>query len=95
MAYQELTKCRGCGETIRYIKIKKSGRPMPVNPKPVEVVPVTGKDKGGHSFVTMDGEVFRGRIKQDNGYYDVVDPIAASESHFATCSAADQFRKKK
>ena len=69
---------------------------MPVNAKPVEVIPCIGMDKGGHTFVTLDGEAFRARKKKEESlFYDGVDIIGAFESHFATCPAADEYRRKK
>ncbi len=76
--------------------MKRSGRWMPVNSEPVEVIPCIGSDKGGHIFVTLDGEAFRARRKKEEDlFYDGVDSIAAYESHFATCPEADSFRRKK
>ena len=55
-----------------------------------------GLDKGGHTFVTLEGEAIRARKKrEENLFYDGVDSIAAYESHFATCTAADEYRRKK
>ena len=96
MAYQEIVKCGKCGAPIRYIRMKRSGKWMPVNAKPVEVIPCIGMDKGGHTFVTLDGEAFRARKKREDVlFYDGVDIIGAFESHFATCPAADEYRRKK
>ncbi len=96
MAYQEITHCGKCGAPIRYIRMKRSGKWMPVNAMPVEVIPCIGLDKGGHTFVTLEGEAIRARKKrEENLFYDGVDSIAAYESHFATCPEADTFRKVK
>ena len=96
MAYQTIVKCGKCGAPIRYIRMKRSGKWMPVNAKPVEVIPCIGLDKGGHTFVTLDGEAFRARKKREDVlFYDGVDIIGAFESHFATCPAADEYRRKK
>ena len=58
--------------------------------------PCIGLDKGGHTFVTLEGEAIRARRKkEENLFYDGVDSIAAYESHFATCPAADEYRRKK
>ena len=92
MAYQEITHCGKCGAPIRYIRMKRSGKWMPV----MEVIPCIGLDKGGHTFVTLEGEAIRARKKrEENQFYDGVDTIAAYESHFATCTAADEYRRKK
>ncbi len=96
MAYQEITHCGKCGAPIRYIRMKRSGKWMPVNAMPVEVIQCIGLDKGGHTFVTLEGEAIRARKKrEENLFYDGVDSIAAYESHFATCPEADTFRKVK
>ena len=96
MAYQEIKKCEKCGASIRYIRMKRSGRWMPVNSEPVEVTPCIGMDKGGHTLVTLDGEAIRARRKKEEDlFYDGVDSIAAYESHFATCPHANEFRKRK
>ena len=96
MAYQEITHCGKCGAAIRYIRMKRSGRWMPVNAMPVEVIPCIGLDKGGYTFVTLEGETIRARKKrEENLFYDGVDTIAAYESHFATCPEAEHFRRKK
>lgn len=96
MAYQEITHCGKCGAPIRYIRMKRSGKWMPVNAMPVEVIPCIGLDKGGHTFVTLTGEAIRARKKrEENLFYDGVDTIAAFESHFATCPEGDTFRRVK
>ena len=96
MAYQEITHCGKCGAPIRYIRMKRSGKWMPVNAEPVEVTPCIGLDKGGHVFVTLEGEAIRARKKREKDlFYDGVDTIAAYESHFATCPEAEHFRRKK
>ena len=96
MAYQEITHCGKCGAPIRYIRMKRSGKWMPVNAEPVEVTPCIGLDRGGHVFITLEGETIRARKKkEDSLFYDGVDSVAAYESHFATCPAADEYRRKK
>lgn len=96
MAYQETTHCRKCGAPIRYIRMKRSGKWMPVDAKPVEIIPSIGLDKGGHNYITLEGEIIRARKKkEENLFYDGVDPVAAYESHFATCPEADKCRKRK
>ncbi|MBQ9634664.1 MAG: hypothetical protein IJV12_00415 [Acidaminococcaceae bacterium] len=95
MAYQEIAKCGNCGAPIRYIRMKRSGKWMPVNATPVEVTPCVGLDRGGHTFVTLDGDAIRARRYRANSLFDGVDCIAAFESHFATCPAANEYRRKK
>lgn len=96
MSYQEIVKCGKCGAPIRYIRMKRSGKWMPVDAKPVEVTPCIGLDKGGYTYVTLEGETIRARKKdREKLFYDGVDSIAAFESHLATCPAADEYRKRK
>ena len=65
MAYQEITHCGKCGAAIRYIRMKRSGRWMPVDAEPVEVTPCIGLDRGGHVFITLEGETVRARKKKE------------------------------
>ena len=89
------TTCRACGAAIRFFKTP-NGKSTPVNAEPVEVTPCIGLDKGGHVFVTLEGEAIRARKKREEDlFYDGVDTIAAYESHFATCPEAEHFRRKK
>lgn len=83
-------KCKACGAPIRFIKMR-NGRPMPVNPVALEIVPI---QKGGHTYITADGYSTQGVPKKENMFYDGVDPIIAFESHFATCTDAKKFRKR-
>lgn len=79
-----LTTCRGCGKPIMFIKTV-AGKSIPVDPEPICFMPEEGFDK----FVLMDGTVQRGRALEE------ADKTAIGyRSHFATCPAADQFRKK-
>lgn len=84
-------KCRGCGAPIVWIKMKYSGKAMPVDEEPVQVLLGEGTD----SFVRGDGIVIIGQAVGD-AWDD--DPNAKVEeayvSHFATCRKANQYRKR-
>jgi hypothetical protein len=81
------TKCRGCGKDICFIKTK-NGKSMPVDPEPVEFQPEAAFDR----FVMMDGTVERGlAVVMAYG----IETKIGYRSHFSTCPAADDFRKKK
>lgn len=80
-----MAMCKGCGATIFWIRTR-AGMNMPVNPEPVFVA----VDDGSDVFVTDEGEVIRGReVPTNDGSAEV-----AFVSHWATCPAADQFRRK-
>lgn len=80
--------CRGCGKEIAFIKTEK-GKTMPVNPESVYFI--TGG--GPNTYVMADGRIQRGREPEweDQG----IRPWIGFISHFATCPAADSFRKKR
>ena len=83
------TTCRGCGKPIAFIKTK-NGKSIPVDPERICFVPETEYDK----FVTDEGEVKHGgelsRKNQGIRPYEY-----GYRSHWATCPAADDFRRKK
>lgn len=86
MARGNFGRCAGCGAQIIWIKTK-AGKNMPCNTLLVDYKADGGKDK----IVLQSGEVVSGTIvsSQDNpddfGY----------TSHFATCSNAKNFRRRK
>ena len=85
------TKCRGCGKEIAFIKTK-AGKSMPVDPEAVYFI----RDCGC-LFVMPDGSTERGRLADFEEKAAIGIPGGAEIgyiSHFATCPAADQFRKK-
>ena len=45
-------KCNGCGAEIKWIKMKKSGKTMPVDAEPVSIMPIDGV----HTFISEAGE---------------------------------------
>ena len=86
------SKCRGCGQEIRFIKTVK-GKTMPVNPEKVWVRLANGEKP----YLKRDGTFVTGEIVGDA--YDMNDPdselIEAYESHFATCPEAGRFRGRR
>ncbi len=78
--------CSGCGEQIIWIRTA-AGRNMPCNTKLVDYVADGGRDK----IVLANGNVVSGTI--------INDPAKADghgyTSHFATCSRAKNFRRRK
>ena len=82
------TTCRGCGKQIAFIKTI-SGKSIPVDPERIAFIPETDYEK----FVTEDGLVKRGG-KASEGSKHYMPFEYGYRSHFATCPAADSFRKK-
>ena len=83
-------KCKSCGAPIWWIKTIK-GNWLPVNRRAIEATPV---QKGGHTFVLVDGSTVQA-LPTGSIRYDGVDSLIAFEAHFATCPDADTFRKKR
>ena len=85
---RRLTKCKGCGKEIGFIKTI-NGKSIPVDPQRIAFVPETAYDK----FVTDEGEVLTGgeMSRKNQGFRPVE---YGYRSHFATCPAADTFRRK-
>lgn len=77
--------CRACGAPLRFIKTTK-GKTMPVDAAPVKFVPQTYAKE---IFVTEDGMLLHG-VRPAPSDRDVHDGYI---SHFATCPAAERFRK--
>ena len=76
------TECRSCGAPIMFIRLT-SGKENPVDVDSLtHVVP----DSAGTSYVTITGDVIKGREVEDGG-------IQAYTSHFATCPNAAMHRK--
>ena len=79
-----MSKCRGCGAEILWIKTF-SGKRMPVD---AEKIPFYAGE-GEELFVTAGGAVVHGtraEAKDEHTYSGYI-------SHFATCPAAQNFRK--
>ena len=75
------TKCRICGAPIMLLATNKSGKRLPVDPRPVDFV--IGDTTHSRRFVTDDGEVFRGELAGD-GELDH-DRMIGWQCHFDTC----------
>ena len=78
--------CRGCGKEIAFIRTVK-GKSMPVDPEPVYFIPAGGPN----TYVMIDGSIRRGREPKQA---DRESSMIGYRSHFATCPAADRFRKE-
>lgn len=87
MTLKRTTTCRGCGKPIAFIKTK-NGKSIPVDPEPITFIPELDYDK----FVLPDGTVQRGQAAEETVKEEV---LTGYRSHFATCPAADDFRRKK
>ena len=85
---RRLTKCKGCGKEIGFIKTL-NGKSIPVDPEPISFLPEDEYEK----FVMMDGTVKRGGVVE--GESSSEEPLQIGyRSHFSTCPMADSFRKK-
>ena len=80
-----ISKCRGCGANIVFIK-SVAGKTIPCN---AEQISYEQKAGGDLKIVTPNGEVISGCIPEDPQKATGIGYI----SHFATCPAADSFRK--
>ena len=83
-------RCKSCKEPIYWIKTLK-GNWIPVNRRAIMATPV---QKGGHTFVLIDGSTIQA-LPEGAVRYDGVDSVVAFEAHFATCPDSDFFRKKR
>lgn len=79
--------CKRCGAPIRMIKTR-SGKFMPVDSEPVSII-VDQKSRA--FYVTLGGDVIRGARQTG---FPTGNEVAAFTSHFATCPAAAEFRKR-
>ena len=78
--------CRACGAEIMFIKIAGRDKTMPVNADSVYYI----QKAGGHDkIVTPNGEVLSAELTDNPDKATGIGFI----SHFATCPAADSFRK--
>jgi len=79
-----MPKCKACGAPIIWIKLK-SGKSMPCNPAPIHYSASLNPER--LNLVLPEGTVLE---------YGVKDPASSKygyTSHFATCPAANQFRR--
>ena len=80
------SRCKGCGARIKWVKTP-SGKNVPIDKGAVTILP----DKDGFiAVVTLDGRVIRGNLTM----YGTPGAVTGYTSHFATCPAADRFRKR-
>ena len=86
-ALRRRTTCRACGKEIAFIKTI-NGKSIPVDPVPIQFEPADDNEK----FVTAAGEVVRGTTATEGIPWNLE---TGYRSHFATCPAADEFRKKR
>ena len=86
MARGNFGHCSGCGVQVIWIKTK-AGKNMPCNTTLVDYRADGGKDK----IVLPSGEVVSGTIVSAADHPDGSGYI----SHFATCSNAKNFRRRK
>lgn len=78
--------CRGCGAPIIWIKTA-AGKSMPCDAEPITY---WQDSTGSNKIVTPNGEVLSARLEGDPQKATSIGYI----SHFATCPAADKFRRK-
>ena len=86
MSNGKFGRCAGCGAQVIWIRTK-AGKNMPCNTLLVDYKADGGKDK----IVLQSGEVVSGTIVS---YNDNPDGYGYT-SHFATCSKAKNFRRRK
>lgn len=87
---KRITTCRGCGKPIAFIKTI-NGKSIPVDPEPIRFLPEDNYEK----FVMDDGTVQRGVVVEGDELDAQRFLMKGYRSHFATCPAADDFRRKK
>ena len=90
-------KCRSCGKEIVWIKMYGSGKKMPVDAEPVDIL-LYGSGFVGESqktFIRSDGVTIHGREIGDAWDDDPdANVVKAYRSHFATCPYADKHRQR-
>lgn len=79
-------KCKSCGADIIWIKLK-SGKVMPCDPQKIPFRVMVPGTKGSLTLVCPDGRVA-------SGDYDPTSDMYGYQSHFATCPAAREFRRR-
>lgn len=81
-----MSRCKACGQEIIWIKTK-AGKAMPCDP---QKIPYTTEPPGGEKGKTLvlpDGRIATGSLDLESDKYGYI-------SHFATCPAAEQFRRR-
>lgn len=92
MAYPKTEVCDKCGAPVRKIWFRNNGKPYPVKvePHPVEVIRVNGKDagRGAEWYVSVDenwnGSWIKARAK-DGLFYDGVSSEMMYRPHKYVC----------
>ena len=86
-----ISRCRGCGAEVLWIRTAANRRKTPVDAEPVSIL----QGAGGDTFLQKDGNVVFGR-KIGDAWDDDPDAnvIEAYESHFSTCPVGGQFRNR-
>lgn len=79
-----MAKCKSCGAEIIWIRLV-TGKMMPVNS---DKVPYRYDPKGTMTLCTEDGRVITKAV------LDLDSDNFGHVSHFATCPAADNFRRR-
>lgn len=80
--------CKKCGAIIKWQRMKKTGKHMPIDPDPVFIVQGDGK----LTFITDNGETVTGRTAKEQEITRETE--TAFVPHWATCPYADSFRKR-
>ena len=81
-----MARCKACGALIIWIKLP-SGKSMPCDEKKIPYKTLVPGTKGSLTLVCPDGRVASGEFDPGSDKY-------AYTSHFATCPAAKQFRRR-
>lgn len=83
-----MSNCRACGAEIMWIKMKGTGKNMPVDAKPISYSEnLHPGAEGALTLVTAGGTIVRTQ-------FDPAGDKVGYTSHFATCPNAEQFRRK-
>ena len=88
-----MPRCKSCGDEIAFVKTS-AGRWMPVNGLDYETYHLHLQDPSEPQMTlcTENGAVFSGRIGR--AYESGTTQIRGREVHWATCSHAEQHRRK-
>ena len=85
-----ISRCRGCGAEVEWIRTTANRRKIPVDAEPVWVL----AESGGNTFIRKDGSIVIGRKVGDAFDEPDANLVEAYESHFATCPVGGQFRNR-
>ena len=81
-----MSKCKSCGAEIIWIKTA-SGKAMPCDAAPISFDLVLPGTKGALTLIEQDGRVAFGKFNPGGDHIGYI-------SHFATCPAAAEYRRK-